>query len=144
MRIWCNTERTKDWMRLLPVIFLMTNCRESWTTGYLPHELSMAHPAWFLHAPYPEDSYSTVSRWVKEQQDKVDKAKAMLQRVKQRQLNKKNKQRTLPPIKRETRCWCTIVGYPPGLAPPAMAPTFSLTRSCLLMVTASHCGVLPD
>ena len=32
-------------------------------------------------------------KWVKEQQDKVDKAKAMLQRVRERQWNKKNKQR---------------------------------------------------
>ena len=41
----------------------------------------MGHPAWFLHAPYPGDSYSTVGKCVKEQEDKVDKAKAMLQRV---------------------------------------------------------------
>ena len=25
VRIWCNTERTKDWLRLLPVISLMMN-----------------------------------------------------------------------------------------------------------------------
>ena len=54
-------------------------------TGYSPHELFMGRPAWFLHALSPEDSYPTVSKWVKEQQDKVDKAKAMLQRVRERQ-----------------------------------------------------------
>ena len=53
----------------------------------------MGRPAWFLHAPYPEDSYSTVGKWVKEQQHKVDKAKAMLQRVRERMWNKKNKHR---------------------------------------------------
>ena len=53
----------------------------------------MGRPAWFLHARYPEDSYSTVGKWMKEQQDKVDKAKAMLQRVRERQWNKKNKHR---------------------------------------------------
>ena len=57
--------------------------RETSSTGYSPHELFMGRPAWFLHAPYPEDSYSTVGKWVKEQQDKVDKAKAMLQRVRE-------------------------------------------------------------
>ena len=36
------------------------------------------------------DSYSTVWKWVKEQQDKVDTAKAMPQRVRERQWNKKN------------------------------------------------------
>ena len=46
-----------------------------------------------MHAPYPEDSFSTVGKWVKEQRDKVDKAKAMLQRVRERQWNKKNKHR---------------------------------------------------
>ena len=33
VRIWCKTERTKDWMRLLPVIFLMMNFQESSSTG---------------------------------------------------------------------------------------------------------------
>ena len=60
MRIWCKTERTKDWVRLLPVISLMMNSQESSATGYTPHELFIGRPAWFLHACYPEDSYSTV------------------------------------------------------------------------------------
>ena len=60
VRIWCKTERTKDWVRLLSVIFLMMNSQESSGTGYTPHELFMGRLAWFLHTPYPEDSYSTV------------------------------------------------------------------------------------
>ena len=80
-------------MRLLPVIFLMMNPQESSATGYTPHELFIRRPAWFLHVPYPEDSYSAVGKWVKEQQDEVDKAKAMLQRVRERQWNKTNKHR---------------------------------------------------
>ena len=93
VRILCKTERTKDWVRLLPVISLMMNSQESSATGYSPHELFLRRLVWFLHAPYPEDSYATVGKWVKEQQDKVDKAKAMLQRVRERQWNKKNKHR---------------------------------------------------
>ena len=72
VRIWCKTERTKDWVRLLSVIFSIMNSQESWATGFSPHELFMGRPAWFLHAPYPEDSYSTVGKW-------------------ERQWNKKNK-----------------------------------------------------
>ena len=71
----------------------MMNSQESSATGYTPHELFTGRPAWFLHAPYPEDSYSSVGKWMKEQQDKVDKAKAMLQRVSERQWNKNNKHR---------------------------------------------------
>ena len=93
VRILCKTEHTKDWPRLPPVISLMMNSQKSLATGYTPHELFMGHLAWIRHAPYPEDSYSTVGKWVKEQQDKVDKAKAMLQRVSERQWNKKNKHR---------------------------------------------------
>ena len=93
LRIWRKTERTKDWVTLLPVISLMMNSQESLTAGYSPHELFMKRPAWILHAPYPEDSYSTVGQRVKDQKDKVDKAKAMLQRVEERQWNKKNKHR---------------------------------------------------
>ena len=93
VRIWCKTEGTKDWVRLLPVISLMMNFQESSATGFPPHELFMGRGAWFLHTPYPEDSPSTVGKWVKEQHDKVNKAKAMLQRVRERQCNKKNKHR---------------------------------------------------
>ena len=53
----------------------------------------MGCPAWFLHAPYPENSYSTVRKWVRKQQDRVDKAKAMLQRVRERQWRQKIKHR---------------------------------------------------
>ena len=91
VRIWCKTERTKDWVRLLCVISLMMNSPESSATGYSPHELFIGRPAWFLHAPYPEDSYSTVGKWVKEKQDKVVKAKAKLQRATEHQWNKKKK-----------------------------------------------------
>ena len=84
VRIWCKTERTKDRVRLLPVISLMMNSQGSSATGYLPHELIMGRLAGILHTPYPEDSYSTVGKWVKGQRDKVDKAKAMLQRVRER------------------------------------------------------------
>ena len=71
----------------------MMNSQESLATGDTPHGLFMRRPACFLHAPYPEDSCSTVGKWKKEQQDKVDKAKAMLQKVRERQWNKKNKHR---------------------------------------------------
>ena len=80
-RIWCTTKRTKDCVRLLPVISLMMNSQESSPTGYSPHELFMGRPAWFLHAPYPDESCSTVGKRVKEEHNKVDKANAMLERV---------------------------------------------------------------
>ena len=80
-------------MRLLPVISLMMNSKESSATGYSLHELFLGRPAWFLNAPYPEDSHSSVGEWVQEQQAKVDKAKAMLQTVRESQWNKKNKHR---------------------------------------------------
>ena len=47
----CKTERTRDWVRLLPVISLMMNSQESSATCYSPHELFLGRPAWFLHAP---------------------------------------------------------------------------------------------
>ena len=53
----------------------------------------MGRPALFLHAPYPDASYSTFGKWLKEQQEKVDKAKAMLQRVREGQWTKKDRHR---------------------------------------------------
>ena len=78
-------------MILLPVISLMMNSHESSATGYSPHELFMAHRASFLHASYPEDFYSTVGKWVKEQQPKAHNAKGMLPRVGEQQWTKKNR-----------------------------------------------------
>ena len=85
VRICCKTERTRDWVRLLPVTSLMMNFQGSSATGYSPHELFLGRPPWFLHAPYPEDTHSSVGEWVQEQQATVDKAKAMLLRVRERQ-----------------------------------------------------------
>ena len=93
VRTWCKTERTRDWVRLLPAISLMMNSQDSSVTGYSPHELFLGRPARFLHVPHPEDTRSSVGNWVQEQQAKVDKAKAMLQRVRERQWNKKKKHR---------------------------------------------------
>ena len=93
VRIWCKTERNRDWVRLLPVISLMVNSQESSATGYSPHELFLGRLAWLLHAPYPGDTHSSVGEWVQAQQAKVDKAKAMLQRVSERQWYKKKKPR---------------------------------------------------
>ena len=45
VRIWCKTERTKDRVRLLPVISLMMNSQESSATGFSPHELFMGRPS---------------------------------------------------------------------------------------------------
>ena len=141
--IWCKTERTRDWVRLLPVISLMMNPQESSATGYSPHELFLGRPAWFLHAPYPEDTHSSVGEWVPEQQAKVDKAKAMLQRVRERQWNKKNKHRV--PATYQEGNWVLVhtVDYPPGHAPPAMTHTSGRTRFYQWMDTVSPCGVLP-
>ena len=80
-------------MRLLSVISLMLNYQESSATAYSPHEPFLGRLAWFLHAPHPEDTYSSVGEWVQEQQAKVDKAKTMLQRVRERQWNNKDKHR---------------------------------------------------
>ena len=106
VRIWCKTERTKDWVRVLPVISLMMNSQEDAATGGSPHDLFIKRPAWFLHAPCPENSYCTVGKWVKEQQDKVDKAKALLQRVRERQWNKKNKHRV--PASYQEKNWVLV------------------------------------
>ena len=124
-------------MRLLPVISLMMNSQESSATGYSPHELFLGRPAWFLHAPYPEDTHSSVGEWVQEQQAKVDKAKAMLQRVRERQWNKKNKH--LVPATYQERDWVLV--HHSRL--PAMTHTSGRTRFYQWMDTVSPCGVLP-
>ena len=51
----------------------------------------MGHPLRFLHAPHPEDSCSTIGKWVKGQRDKVKKAEQMLQRMREQQWTKKNR-----------------------------------------------------
>ena len=91
MTIWCKTEHTQGWARLLPVISLMMNCQESSATGYSPRGPFLGWPVSLLHVPYPEGSCSTVGKWVEEQQEKVDMPKSMLKRVRERQWSKKKK-----------------------------------------------------
>ena len=130
-------------MRLFPVISLMMNSQESSATGYSPHELFLGRPAWFLHAPYPEDTHSSVGEWIQEQQAKVHKAKAMLQRVRERRGIRRTSTEYRPPTKRGTGCWCTTVDYLPGHALPAMTHTPGRTRFYQWMDTVSPCGVHP-
>ena len=96
--------------------------------GYSPHEPFLGRPAWFLHAPYPEDTNSTVGNWVREQQAKVDKAQALLQRVSERRLNKTNKHRV--PASYQEGDWVLVHHnrLPAGHALPAMTPTSGPTR----------------
>ena len=143
VRIWCKTERTRDWVRLLPVISLMMNSQVSSATGYSPDELFLGRPAWFLHAPYPEDTHSSVGELVKEQQAKVYKAKALLQRVRERSGTRRTSTGGLLPTKSRTGCCCTTADYPPGHALPVMTPTSGTTRFYLWMDTVSQCGVNP-
>ena len=95
VRIRCKTEPTKDWLGLLPVVSLMMNSQENWATGYSDWELFMGRQARFHHTPHPEDSYSTVEKWMKEQQGKVDRAKAMLQQAREGQWTKKKKHQVI-------------------------------------------------
>ena len=95
-------------------------------------------------ASRPEDSYSAVGKWVKAQQEKVDRAKAMLHRVRERQWNKKKKHRV--PTSYQGAEW-VLVHHSWLTAWPRSTtndPYFRPTRSCLWMATASLCGVVPN
>ena len=115
----------------------MMNSRESSATGYSPHELFLGRPAWFLHAPYPEDTHSTVGNWVQEQQAKVNKAKAMLQSVREQQWNRKNKHRV--PVSYQEADWVLVhhSRLSPGHTLPGMTPTSGLIRFSQWMDTVS-------
>ena len=104
----------------------------------------MGRREWFLHALYPEDSYSTVEKWLKEQQDKVDKARTMLQRVREQQSTRKNRHRL--PASYQEDDWL-LVHHSRLLAWPR--PTgddlyFAPYNILSVEDTASLCSVLPD
>ena len=73
----------------------------------------------------------------------MDKAKPMLQRVRERQLNRKNKHRV--PATYQEGDWVLVhhSRLPAWPALPAMTPTSGPTRFYLWMDTVSQCGVLP-
>ena len=70
LRIWCNTERTKDWVRLIPVILLMMNSQESSPTGHSPHELFMGRPKWFLYPMAPCKDICRIEQWCRRRYNK--------------------------------------------------------------------------
>ena len=65
---------------------------------------------------------------LKEQEEKVHKANAMLQPARGPQLDKKHKQRVPTTYQRVTRYWCTTTGYPPIHALPWMTLNVGPTR----------------
>ena len=136
LRIRCQTKRTRDWVRLLPVIALMMNSQESLATGCSPDELFLGRPVWFLHAPHPEDTHSTVGNRVQEQQAKVDKAKAMLQGVRDRRWNRKNKHRV--PASYQQGEWVSVhhSRLPAGPRPTSDDPYFGPYK---ILSVDGHC-----
>ena len=86
-----------------------------------------------------------MGEWVQEQQAKVDKAKAMRQRVRERQWNKKNKHRV--PATYQEGDWVLVhhSRLPAWPRSTSDDPPFSdgPTRFYLWMDTVSQCGVLP-
>ena len=81
---------------------------------------------------------------MKVQQEKVHKAKTMLQRVGEGHLNKMNKHRV--PATHQQADWVLVYhnSLPAHLTLPAMTPTLSPTRSYQWTATTSQCGVLPS
>ena len=106
VRIWCKIERTNDLVKLLHNSSLTMTSHSSPATGYSHHELFMGCLACLLHAFYSEDSYSTVGRWVEQQQDKVDKARATLQLAREPHWSQKNKQEV--PASYQERDWLLV------------------------------------
>ena len=85
-----------------------------------------------------------MGKWGKEQQDKVNKAKAKLQRVRERHQNKKNK-RLLPASYQEAdRVLVHHSKLPAGPHSMSDDPHFELHKILSWVVTASQCGVHPD
>ena len=70
-----TTERTKDWVRLVPWAVLSMNSQRSFSTGFTPHELFHGgRPAWFFKTPFPEDFKSPVGDWLEHKQSLANQA----------------------------------------------------------------------
>ena len=63
-------ERTKDWVRLLPLAVLTMNSQERSATCYSPDErFHRGRPARFFKTPFPDDYKSPVGDWLQHRQD---------------------------------------------------------------------------
>ena len=58
-------ERTKDWVRLVPLAVLTMNSQRSSSAGFTPLELFHGgRPAWFFKTSFPEDFKSPLGDWL--------------------------------------------------------------------------------
>ena len=94
LRILMEQERTKDWVRLLPLSVPTMNSKDSSSTGYTPHELFHGgRPAWFFKTPFPEDYKSIVGHWLEHRQDLANVARANFQHVREHELTRRHRRK---------------------------------------------------
>ena len=94
LRILMKQERTKDWVRLVPLAVLTMNSQRSSSTGFTPHELFHGgRPAWFFKTPFPEDFKSPVGDWLEHKQPLANQAGANLRHIRDRELSRRNRLR---------------------------------------------------
>ena len=94
LRILMKQERSKDWVRLVPLAVLTMNSQRSCSTGLTPHELFHGgRRAWFFKTPFPEDFKSPVGDWLEHKQSMANQAGTNLRHIRDRELSRRNRLR---------------------------------------------------
>ena len=94
LRILTKQERTKDWVRLVPLAVLTMNSQRSSSTVFTPGELFHGgRPAWFFKVPFPEYFKSPVGDWLEHKQSMANQAGTNLRHIRDRELSRRNRLR---------------------------------------------------
>ena len=91
LRIFQKIYRTKDWVKLVPIVAQTMNAQVSSATGMCPHELIHGTKPWSFHAFFPEDLESPVGQWSNRLQHLAETARSLLSKVRERENTRKNK-----------------------------------------------------
>ena len=92
-RILRLDDKSKNWVRLVPMVEHLNNNMPCGSTNISPYELFFGRPCWTLQFPYPTEGNPRVEEYLDHQQQLADQAKTVLEHVRNRYLANKNKRR---------------------------------------------------
>jgi hypothetical protein len=87
------SQKSKDWVKLVPLCTWLMNSQINTSTGYSPSELFFGRPVWQPELVPDPDANPNVQSWIKDQMSLQESARERLKKLRESQLRRANKGR---------------------------------------------------
>jgi len=96
MRALISKERSRDWLKLIPICTFIMNAQLCNQTGFSPHKLFFGRPAWKMSVIPDPESHPQVQDWAESHMKMIEEAQERLKKIRKQALTRANKGRMEP------------------------------------------------